>query len=301
METKSTGTYKNLLIQLDKVAKHTRQGSFKTRERYYKAFKRFCTYLADTYRLEKLSNISPKHIASYTEFMKEKGLSPSTIKIDLTAIRFYHDQMPQTKHTLPANSTLDIARRRFGGVDRTWSQREFNLMVLKAFKCEREDYAAIFTLARYAALRLEECFKIDTASADRAIKTGEITVKGKGGLMRTVPINESIRIELQKMLTITPRGHKLFVANCDKTHLAKKRLQNFICYHRPSIQEEGSVKPMTFHGLRHTCAAEWYNDFVKAGYAPFEARKKVAEWLGHHRDDVTRIYLASTKDGDFDV
>ena len=48
------GTYGTLVSQLDKLARHNRQGSFRTKERYYEAFKRFCAYLADTYHLQKL-------------------------------------------------------------------------------------------------------------------------------------------------------------------------------------------------------------------------------------------------------
>ena len=50
---------------------------------------------------------------------------------------------------------------------------------------------------------------------------------------------------------------------------------------------------MTFHGLRHTCAAEWYQERIAAGATPYEARKAVSRLLGHGRDDVTKIYLAS--------
>ena len=41
------GLYLTLVGQLDKLARHNRQGSFRTKERYYEAFKRFCAYLAD--------------------------------------------------------------------------------------------------------------------------------------------------------------------------------------------------------------------------------------------------------------
>ena len=58
---------------------------------------------------------------------------------------------------------------------------------------------------------------------------------------------------------------------------------------------------MTFHGLRHTCAAEKYQGFVNAGKTPYEARKAVSKLLGHGRDDVTNIYLASLKGGEEDA
>jgi integrase len=173
--------------------------------------------------------------------------------------------------------------------------------VAKAIELGREDYATIFCLARYAALRLHECFRIDTQIAAKAVRTGIITIKGKGGLIRDVPINLSIEIELNKLLAVTPRGRKLFVAPDDKTHLAMQRFEEFIRRHKPSIQDEGSTRPMTFHGLRHTCAAEWYQQYRESGDSEYQARKKVAHLLGHGRDDVTKIYLASLReDGDMD-
>ncbi len=75
-------------------------------------------------------------------------------------------------------------------------------------------------------------------------------VKGKGGLIRYVPINESIRITLTDILKETPIGQKLFVKQEDKTHLAMKRLQCFIAYHRKEFTEN----KIAFHGLRHTFA-----------------------------------------------
>ena len=63
--------YENLLLQLDKLRRHNRQGSFKTRERYYEAMKRFCRFLAERYRLERLANIAPKHIFSYVYSLQE--------------------------------------------------------------------------------------------------------------------------------------------------------------------------------------------------------------------------------------
>ena len=51
-----------------------------------------------------------------------------------------------------------------------------------------------------------------------------------------------------------------------------------------------------FHGLRHVCAAEWYQERIAAGATPYEARKAVSRLLGHGRDDVTKIYLASLRE-----
>lgn len=285
--------YQNLPAQLDKLHRHNRQGSFRTKQRYYEAMQRFCRFLAERYRLERLANIAPKHIYAYVSYLQEQEKSASTIKTDLSAIRFFHDLIQQPRYELPANTDLLLQRRTFGGVDRSWSNSEFNRMLDFALESNREDYISIFYLGRYAALRIHECFRIDTAAAAKAIKESALTIKGKGGLVRTVPLTPLLVQRLQRHLRQTPRGHKLFVPDDQQTHEAIKALQAFIYLYRPYAQDKGSDRPMTFHGLRHACAAEWYKGFIQRGSNPYQARKSVSKLLGHGRDDVTRIYLAS--------
>ena len=147
--------YKNLEIQYKKLFRHLKVGSFKTRERYGKAFKRFMVFLAEEYHLQKLANISDKHIYDYVSYMQDKGLSASTIKTELAAIRFFHDSMPYTRNTLPTNDDLKLEKRKFGGVDRTWSEIEFGKMLALSLYGEYPEYSGIPYLGRYAGLRLE--------------------------------------------------------------------------------------------------------------------------------------------------
>ena len=83
MTTLNTGIAKNLLEQLDKLFKHNRQGSIKTKERYYQAMSRFCRYLASEWRLQKLANIAPKHVERYAKFLKVNNKSASTINTEI--------------------------------------------------------------------------------------------------------------------------------------------------------------------------------------------------------------------------
>lgn len=288
--------YENLLLQLDKLRRHNRQGSFKTRERYYEAMKRFCRFLAEKYRLERLANIAPKHIFAYVYYLQEDGKAASTIKTELSAIHFFHDLISNPRFELPDNSHLLLQRRTLGGVDRTWSIPEFNRMLACAMSAEREDYITMLYLGRYAALRIHECFRIDTAIAAKALKENALTIKGKGGLVRTVPLNDILLGRLRLHLEGTPRGHKLFVPDDRLTHEAIKDFQRFLADNRPLAQDPDSDRPMTFHGLRHTRAAEWYQERIQKGRSSYQARKEVAKLLGHGRDDVTRIYLASLKE-----
>ena len=288
-------TFKNLAAQAEKLRRHNRQGSYKTKGRYYEAFLRFLRFTAEWFHLEKLANLSGKHLAAYVADMQSRGLSPATIKTELSAIRFWHDQIPNVRYTLPDNRELALERRVFGEQDRTWSHREFNLMIGECRKAGRPDFEACIVIGRYAGLRIHEVMRMDTAIARAALQDGHLTIKGKGGKVREVPINETIRIELAALLKITPPGHKLFIPAGRDTHSVIHELEAFIRRHRDAVRDEGSERPMTFHGLRHTCAADWYRRLTREGKTPHEAHLQVSRWLGHERTEITRIYLTGSE------
>ena len=66
------------------------------------------------------------------------------------------------------------------------------------------------------------------------------------------------------------------------------------------IVYEGSTRPMTFHGLWHTYAAETYKKLIDDGMCELDAHFAVSRLLGHEWPDVTNIYLASVKKGGAD-
>ena len=193
---------------------------------------------------------------------------------------------------------MELECRRFGQQDRTWTNAEFGKLLGCAMAEGREDYILGLYLARYAGLRIHECFRIDTATAERALRENAITIKGKGGKVRTVPINEQIAIAMRKQLERTPRGHKLLVPDDMPTDRAINHLQFFIMRHRDEVRDLDSDRPMTFHGLRHTYAAEKYQELVDSSKGPLDAHFEVSRLLGHERPDVTNIYLASVRKGD---
>ena len=293
---KNVGIYDSLVAQLDKLARHNRQGSYRTKERYYEACKRFCAYLAEEYHLQKFSNISGKHLVSYVLYMQDRGMSASTVKTDLAAIRFFHDKTEKPKYRLPDNSELGITlkQRLFGGVDRTWTDTEFRRLLVIAAEEGREDYILALHLARLVGLRLHECFRIDTATAEKALRENAITIKGKGGKVRTVPIEDDRIITLlRNRLAVTRRGHKLIVPDDVQTDIAMNQLEQFIHDRRPYFLDEGDTRLLSFHGLRHTYAAEKYRQLTEDGMGPLDAHFAVSRLLGHERPDVTDIYLSS--------
>lgn len=160
----------------------------------------------------------------------------------------------------------------------------------------RDDFILALYLGRYAGLRIHECFRIDTAAAERALRENALTVKGKGGKVRTVPIeDERILMMLRKLLAQTERGHKLLVPDGMPTDRAINALELFIYRYRNGINDEGSDRRLTFHGLRHTYAAEQYTKLTEDGMSAIDAHYAVSRLLGHERADVTNIYLASVR------
>ena len=162
-----------------------------------------------------------------------------------------------------------------------------------------EDYILALYLARYAGLRIHECFRMDTAAAERALRENTLTVKGKGGKVRIVPVEDDrITMMLQRLLEKTECGHKLLVLDDIPTDRAINGLQQFILRHRDAICDPTAPdRRITFHGLRHTYAAEKYTSLVDGGMTPLDAHFTVSRLLGHERPDVTNIYLASVKGG----
>ena len=79
------------------------------------------------------------------------------------------------------------------------------------------------------------------------------------------------------------------------TDKAINQLQQFILRNRESVQDPDSSRPLTFHGLRHTYAAEKYRQLIADGISELDAHLTVSKLLGHERTDVTNIYLSSLK------
>ena len=203
--------------------------------------------------------------------------------------------MSDPKYELPTNDELgvELERRRFGSVDRTWSNVDFNKMLGRALDDDRWDYILALYLGRFAGLRIHECFRIDTATAEQALRENAITIKGKGGKVRTIPIeDERITTHLKKQLERTERGQKLLVPDSMPTDRAIHQLQLFIYSNRGDFQEDAN-RPLTFHGLRHTYAAEKYRKLIDGGMGSLDAHFAVSRLVGHERADVTDIYLAS--------
>lgn len=282
------GIYAGLQGQVGKTMHHCNQGSFKTRHRYKEAVDRFCKYVADAFRLQKFTNVQEKHVRAYVEHMQEKGQSASTIKTDLSAIRFIYDQ-GGGRNKLPENAELDLKRRQFGGVFRAWKDEEYEEALLLASRMRDNRVKWALALARYMGLRIHEIIRLDRSQLLSATKTGVLErIKGKGGKFRDVPMTPEAKLVIAEIVTLTPVAQKAFVRPSEKAHVVIKHIQNWIANHRRKFTD----RKVTIHGLRHRYAQERYAEALQRFGDERKARAEVSKLLGHERDEVTRVYLA---------
>lgn len=297
--TINIGAYKNLMLQVNKIARHAKGVSIPTQRQYYHHMDLFVRHLADYFGVQSLRNIKGKHLASYIEYRQLDAKSADTVKNDLSAIRYYHDQIENTRYFLPSNHQLKenygifLEKRMFGGVNRRWTEQEFKNMVDLAFRLNRSDIIPLLELGYYQGLRIHEAIRLSKSDIEKALRTNYLTVKGKGGLVRDIPLRDFIKTFFETLNI--KRGQKIFVPEDKKAHQVIQSVQGFISRHRARITDisfrEVGVS-LSYHGLRHNYAYEQYWNFRNYGYNDQEARYRVAKLIGHSRDDVTRIYLS---------
>ncbi|WJQ79819.1 tyrosine-type recombinase/integrase [Brevibacillus brevis] len=311
LSDKQENIFKNLWSQ---VAKHfdfrTHNQGYRGTERYREGLRAFCKHLAIEYQSKNFRNISDKHLQSFIQASKADGMSPKSIKTELSAIRKLHTKIPDTRYQLSENKDLGYTdRRKNRGVDRAWQDTEVQRAVDLANNMDRKDVAWSIQIARNLGLRIEETTALTRTQLRDALSRNELSLRTtKGGIPRDIPMNERSRQIFQEILRETDQSGKdrIFTGHGKTHHEAFKSIQNWIWNHRETFQEDhkkdstylqilniDEERPnLTFHGLRHAFARQQYEQRIANRVSELEARTEVSNLLGHGRDDVTRIYLA---------
>jgi site-specific recombinase XerD len=287
----NTKIYNNLVPQVDKVFRHCRQGSIKTRYRYRDGMYHFCKFLAMAYRKQNLNSIKPKHLEGYVEQMKESGYTKSYMTTNLSVIRFFIDQKGGDSKKYPTNREMSVDSRtkldRVGN-NKAWSESEFIGFIEFAENVGEYRFADMARVTYSFGLRIHEVARLDHNHLKEALKTGGLSVTGKGGLRRTVMVSNNKAL-IERLYNNSKVGKKVFIEKDERTHKVINRLQSFINRNQKMFIETDDK--CSFHGLRHSFAQNKYQEYLNKGVDDYHARLRTSFQLGHFRVEITDIYL----------
>lgn len=228
---------------------------------------------------------------SYVEQMQESGYSKSYITTNLSAIRYFIDIKGGDSKRLSTNKELGVGHRTKEdriGHNKAWSEDEVRKFVEYAENNKEFRYANMVKLAYSQGLRIHEVARLDKSQLVNALKEGILIVKGKGGLVRKIPLyNKEL---VQSLCDDTKNSDKVFINKEEQTHKVINNLQVFIYNHNKEFSNRND-RNLTFHGLRHAYAQNRYRDLRNKGIDNYNARLKVSKELGHFRVEITDIYL----------
>ena len=299
--------------QMEKIFKHTRSGSFGTRSRYKSSCKGFVRFLHNEFKVKNLRNLHDKHIVRYIQHRQVVNqVSAKTLKNDIAAIRYMHDQVPRVKHDLSDNKAI---QERYGvyldktpvvNGNRGWTQEEYNNMQALAETKGEDIVKDTTTLARTMGLRIAEATAVSRSQAEQALRTGiyRVLTEAKNGKHREVQLSQEAREVFQRRLQGTNRGYRLFVKSNEKVHEVINRIEKFVQNHRSAFETKEGIEQRTyerdgiictnnatFHGLRYNYIQDRVQEEIDKGYNKEQAAQIVTKEVGHERADVIKIYL----------
>jgi integrase/recombinase XerC len=252
-----------------------------------------------------LTAVTNGHVRRWAARLHAKGKSPRTIARTLSAWRGWYDWLSQTQDqpTLNANPVDDVkAPKRARALPKALSVEQALALINQAIVeakanpgLETVRDAAIIELLYSSGLRLSELLGIDAApSQDRAYESAgwldwdsaEVTVLGKGGKRRSVPVGAaamtSLRawIEMRQQLRPAQASPALFLSGSNM-RLSPRTVQARL---RSLAIRAGLPTHVHPHMLRHSFASHVLQSSHDL--------RAVQEMLGHASIASTQIYTA---------
>lgn len=290
LDQKEANIIENLQRQVDSVFKHSHECSILTRRTYNERMDVFAKFLAVEYRKQNINKITNNHIAHYVRYLQDRGLSTSYVTTSLSAIRYFYGKSLGGRFIIKSNRAFEVNARSLNeriGKDRSISVSDYESLLARTIEFAPKEYEYALKCGLSFGLRIHEFFKMRRSEIKSALKTGNLMVKGKGGLVRVLPINQKQRVLLVEILNeVKSDNDRLFVKSDEKTHQKIKALEKYIRDSR-----DGTDKHYVYHSLRHCYAQNLHKKLINQGLSDYESRKLVSNRLGHNRVCVSDIYL----------
>ncbi len=242
---------------------------------YKRDLSRFCQWLEVSWK-----ETRSHHISSYVAFLHAKGLAPRSIQRSLSSIRSFFTFLEQNGDVIqnPAAGTKS-PKKRSKLPNLLDADQAAKLFVFEAKKNIDKRDRAIMELLYGSGLRLSELTKLDVGHLQ--LQSGFVTVQGKGGKTRQVPLGslsiDAITTWLQCRDNCAP-DQPLFTGrggNRISPRTVQARLKVW-------AQRQLGSNQLHPHMLRHSFASH-----VLESSSDLRA---VQELLGHANISTTQIY-----------
>ncbi len=242
-------------------------------------------YLRDLTRFSRWLDVPWKdtrshHISSYVAFLHGKGLAPSSIQRALSCIRSFFAYLEKNGHADRNPETGSKSpKRRVKLPNLLDTDQAARLFVFDAKTDIDKRDRAIMELLYGSGLRLTELTKLDVR--DLQLETGFVTVKGKGGKTRQVPMGSHCIKAINTWLlcrTVSAPGQPLFTSR-GGNRISPRSVQARL---KVWAQRQLGSNQLHPHMLRHSFASH-----VLESSSDLRA---VQELLGHAHISTTQIY-----------
>ena len=248
--------------------------------------------IRDLTGVKSLKALDERAIQSYISHIQERvsvgDLSRKTAESYVSGlnrvIEYTNEVLGKSLQTF-SPSQLGLSRGPFQYVDRAVSQETHEKFL--SFLSQKEDIRAqalyhSVELQREFGLRLRESLAIKESTIEKALETGVLHLTRqdctKNAREREIPIrNEEQRQTLERALGFM-KENNLF-SLCPTKHL---REQYNYAYDVMKEFNRETGENFRYHGERHA--------FAKACIEEGIDRKTVSEWLGHNREEITKVY-----------
>ena len=183
------------------------------------------------------------------------------------------DELPITQelrqHIKSYAADFNVRKPRFG-----YNPEDAEL-ILQVLKERNSPFALATELALRAGLRVHEIAGLRGNQVDKA--TGVLHIKGKGGLLRDVPLSPELAEKLN------PSLEYLFTPN--------QSWKDAFGYEVFKVTEDLGISASGIHRFRSNYAQARYKEMISEGKTDKEARLQVSRELGHRRIGITYSYV----------
>jgi len=263
--------------------------SSNTGKSYKQDLRKFASYLASR-NISKVKNVTKQHVSKYIYFLKDKGLSSSSISRNLVAIKVFFRFLVSERIIKEDPSGSIESPRLLRKLPEVLAAAEVAKLLDGPDKRDllgARDKAAL-ELMYATGMRVSEMVNLATSSIN--LEVGFIRCSGKGGKERIIPVGNKARLAVSRYLAKS--RPKLCKVSGEK-HLFLSRLgkkisrQSFWKMLKKYARGAGIVKSIAPHTLRHSFATH----LLERG----ADLRSVQEMLGHADISTTQLYTHINK------